>query len=701
MSIERNFNETFVARLAAREKQIQQHYRPIISVHKWFARRPGTLFRALLLAEFAEGRVDRGFADGHELTGVCLDPFMGGGSPLFEGVRLGLGAIGYDTNPMSRWLVEREIEDLNPDELAQAGERVTADVEGEIAHLQRTACLDCGADADVRYFLWVRHHRCACGVEHPLLADTLVVSTGLGRHPRELHVCPACLSISESDPGKQPTRCRACREPFADHLVPPGELRLCSCGEPYRIPPHGTAEVPCQRLAVIEYRCACRGKRDGERRYKQPDARDHALVAESERLVAERKSPFWPDELIPPGEETKRLLRWGYLRWRDLFNGRQLHGLGLLAGRIGEEPEGPVKRALQTCFSDFLRYQTMLCRYDRQALKPTDVFAVHGFPVPRVMCESALLGTRGAGSGGFRHALAKYERAKRWCRDPYETLFREGRRVRVRTQPECVVATVGDLGASLRDPRAAYLRRASLAEGDLPEASVDIVLTDPPYYANVQYAELMDFSYAWLRRLAPDTPFFDMPRTKSDEDAVGSLRSGEVSLVEFGRRLSGVFSAAARALKPGGAFALTYHHNDLAAYSPLVLGCLDAGLLPTAVFGCPSEMRVSTHIRSRHAATADTVFVLRRPPLPPGLKKDFSELNVQRAVDGRVAALRRAGLNPTAADRACFHHSMLAVRAMSNLAEDWDRELDVTERQARVDEALGIGYDRGWVSVAP
>ena len=54
MSIEAKFNIPLVADLALREKQIQQIYRPIIAVHKWFARRPGTLFRALTLAEFGE-----------------------------------------------------------------------------------------------------------------------------------------------------------------------------------------------------------------------------------------------------------------------------------------------------------------------------------------------------------------------------------------------------------------------------------------------------------------------------------------------------------------------------------------------------------------------------------------------------------------------------------------------------------------------
>ena len=55
MPIENNFDVPFIAALALREKQIQQNYRPIMAVHKWFARRPGTLFRALILSEFLEG----------------------------------------------------------------------------------------------------------------------------------------------------------------------------------------------------------------------------------------------------------------------------------------------------------------------------------------------------------------------------------------------------------------------------------------------------------------------------------------------------------------------------------------------------------------------------------------------------------------------------------------------------------------------
>ena len=83
LNLEDQFDPAFVARLALREKQIQQSYRPIIGVHKWFARRPGTVFRSLLLAEFDRSEpLARSYWQPHQLSGIIADPFMGGGTPL-------------------------------------------------------------------------------------------------------------------------------------------------------------------------------------------------------------------------------------------------------------------------------------------------------------------------------------------------------------------------------------------------------------------------------------------------------------------------------------------------------------------------------------------------------------------------------------------------------------------------------------------
>jgi len=100
--IERRFDIQFVARMALREKQIQQNYRPVIAVHKWFARRPGTLFRSLLLAEFAAGELATEYFRAHQFPERRIaDPFMGGGTPLVEANRIGCATIGTDINPMA------------------------------------------------------------------------------------------------------------------------------------------------------------------------------------------------------------------------------------------------------------------------------------------------------------------------------------------------------------------------------------------------------------------------------------------------------------------------------------------------------------------------------------------------------------------------------------------------------------------------
>jgi hypothetical protein len=112
--IERHFNIPFVAGLALREKQIQQNYRPVIAVHKWFARRPGTLFRALILSEFSGRPVIETFYQSHHMPELrVFDPFMGGGTTMMEANRIGCSVIGADVNPMAWWIVRQELLDLD------------------------------------------------------------------------------------------------------------------------------------------------------------------------------------------------------------------------------------------------------------------------------------------------------------------------------------------------------------------------------------------------------------------------------------------------------------------------------------------------------------------------------------------------------------------------------------------------------------
>src|SRR5438445_1375310 len=143
--IEKNFDIPFIAALAMREKQIQQNYRPVIAVHKWFARRPGALFRGLILAEFGGRSVSESYYKAACFAGKRVaDPFMGGGIPLLEANRTGCDVVGYDINPMAHWIVREEIAHINLRAYREAAQGLRRALEERIGHLYRTRCASCG-----------------------------------------------------------------------------------------------------------------------------------------------------------------------------------------------------------------------------------------------------------------------------------------------------------------------------------------------------------------------------------------------------------------------------------------------------------------------------------------------------------------------------------------------------------------------------
>lgn len=141
MTIETKFDIPLIAGLALREKQIQQNYRPIIAVHKWFARRPGTLFRALTLAEFGDSPLADIYFTANDFPGrKVADPFMGGGTPLIEANRVGCDVTGFDINPMATWIVREEIEHLDVHAYQAEASRLLGKLRAEIGDLYLTDC---------------------------------------------------------------------------------------------------------------------------------------------------------------------------------------------------------------------------------------------------------------------------------------------------------------------------------------------------------------------------------------------------------------------------------------------------------------------------------------------------------------------------------------------------------------------------------
>ena len=684
MSIERRFEVSLIAGMALREKQIQQNYRPIIGVHKWFARRPGTLFRGLLLAEFGQGDLEDQFFRANDFSGLRIaDPFMGGGTPLIEANRVGCDVDGFDINPMSAWIVREEIEHIDLAAYEQAARVLIDALRAEIDRHYRTSCPRYGdPDVPVKSFLWVKVLDCeACGASIDLFPGYLLAENR--RHPKNVLVCPACGDLNEVEDRKRPGSCVSCASAL-QRAGPAGRGRCkCPhCGHDNAYP--GDAGRPLEhRLFAIEYHNPHRKARHKGRFFKKPDAEDLARADEAARRWEQLSPRFVPGESIPSGDETDRLHRWGYARYREMFNPRQLLGLELSCRLIAETEDPRIRHALATNLSDLLRYQNMLCRYDTMALKALDIFSVHGFPVGLVQCESNFTGiVNGAGtnvgSGGWSNIVDKYIKAKRYCESPYEVRRIGSRNVRVPIAGE----RIGEMRGERK--RRIAIRCKSATESDLAPHSLDAVFTDPPYFGNVQYGELMDFCYVWLRRLlGNEAEGFDRPSTRSAQELTGNVTQDR-GLENFTEGLATVWSRMARALKQGAPLAFTYHHNKLDTYCAVGVAILDAGLVCSASLPCPAEMGGSIHIHGTSSSIIDTVFVCRSSGTTPESWLFDTPERLVEIVGEDLAQLASTGRTPTYGDTRCIVLGHLTRMAVWVLRDGWDGSRPTAEKIAAV-----------------
>lgn len=674
--IERDFEIPFVAGIALREKQIQQNYRPIVAVHKWFARRPGTLFRALLLAEFGNEPVSKRFFHDNAFPDVSiLDPFMGGGTTMLEANRLGCSVTGADINPMAWWIVKQEIGTLDLAAYRCATERLRADLATVLDQYYVTKCLCCGNLATVKYFLWVKTVSCSgCKVDVDLFPNYLLSEDV--RHTANVIVCGHCGNLYDTPDRKRPAPCPNCGRPHTkDFVAHHNTVRCRACGANNRYP-RSESGPPQHRMFAIEYFCdRCSATHKG-RFFKAPDKDDHARYQEAhERLKASRPR-FIPDAEIPHGDETARLHRWGYRRYREMFNSRQLLGLEVSCRRISKEKDIRIVDALATNLSDLLRYQNMLCRYDAMALKSLDIFSVHGFPVGLVQCESNLLGVSSSskigpiGSGGWLNIIEKFAKAKEYCEHPFE-IRQTGK---MKQQVPIPKEWIGDsaTGNGRSSVRNVTLLCADAASADFGERRFDAVFTDPPYFRNVQYAELMDFCYVWLKRLVGDRhPEFGEASTRHPNELTGNESMGR-NLAHFTEGLSAVFRKMAAALKPGSPLAFTYHHNQLDAYLPVAVAILDAALVCSGSIPCPAEMGASIHINGTGSSIMDTVFICRSTGLYPRRWLASNPKELAAVIQADLDLLGRGNVEATKGDIKCIATGHLIRLAIWNLRNQWE-----------------------------
>ncbi|MEA3344889.1 MAG: DNA methyltransferase [Chloroflexota bacterium] len=670
--IERTFPISEVNRIAEREAHAKRYYRPVYTMHKWWARRLGSVFRTIALYALtdeetlkqAEAEVgadlltfekseeeriwDLYLTDAQVGQGkVVLDPMMGGGTSVVEALRLGANVIGCDLNPVAWFVVKKEIEPVDLDELDAAFEHLKETVAPEILKYYKTTCPVCGREADTMYYFWVKELACTnCGQSVPLFKDYRVASSRSVRvehHPHvlcpkcgtdfapteeELHcpkcgwefdesgfyhlLCPLCGGMFEAKDYREEHRCPHCGHIFkATEGNASGQYYTCprpDCRQKYKVV-DAIAQLgkPQERLYGVEYYCPhCDLKG-----YKAADEDDRALYRAAERELAEIGDTLpLPDQEIPDGKETMpRLPNWGYHNFRDMFNARQLLCLGRLLQAIMEIEDWDVKELLLIALSEALETNCMLCRYNFWTNAVEVIFGRHAFYPKSTPCENNLWGTA-YGRGNFTNRFDMLREGVQFAQKPFEK-YLEGHQLRQRSGLRALGGKLVSTFEQLRAKGNALLLCRSSDFLPLPDNCVDLVLTDPPYYDNVMYSELSDFFYVWLRLALKDRyPHFRAELTPKAEEVVKNSAQGKEE-ADFLRMLTDIFRECHRVLKRDGLMAFTYHHKQDEAWSAVLKSLLDAEFYVTAAWPIHSEMSSSTHIYDKQNISYDTIIVAR------------------------------------------------------------------------------------------
>ncbi len=159
-------------------------------------------------------------------------------------------------------------------------------------------------------------------------------------------------------------------------------------------------------------------------------------------------------------------------------------------------------------------------------------------------------------------------------------------------------------------------------------------------------------------------------------------------IIHFTEGLSRVFVTFTHALRPGGPFAFTYHHNEIEAYLPIAVALLDAGLVCTTTLPCPAEMGASIHINGTKSSVMDTIFVCRTTGKIQASHFDINQETLERMLRADLDSLQVAGLTPTAGDARCLLFGHLVRLAVWQLRSTWRDSAPVEDRLAQVRTAL-------------
>jgi len=307
---------------------------------------------------------------------------------------------------------------------------------------------------------------------------------------------------------------------------------------------------------------------------------------------------FWPTSRVQVGAEIgpHDVNDHGYTHWWKMFNQRQLLVHASLLRAILHSNDTAAAEFVLGAFQQYLRNQCLFTIWNIGADKLEPMFANSNFHPKSTMVENCVFAD--LGRGNWQSQYGNMLNALDWASDPHETVHNGS------LGSEHPHLTEHLTGSSERvlchDPLTYNESLACLSSSErltcgtsteletLPDGSHDLVITDPPFGGILQYAELADFFYVWLRLALKNRypEYFEAEYTPKTMEAVANAARHPGIEEDTGRKHADIFyqrlltecwREALRILKPGGLLAFTFHHNEDQAWVSVLESLFEAG----------------------------------------------------------------------------------------------------------------------------
>ena len=603
---------------------------------------------------------------------TVLDPTAGGGSIPFETIRMGFPSAANDLNPVAALILKATVEwpqayaDTIATEFETIAKQWRKEVEARLGKwFEQRGLPD---QVDVTY-LWARTVTCPyCDGLVPLSPNWRLAPDGIGVKlkprtgvgpgtPGRICLFEIVRTAREQSPGTVARGDGTCPYSDCERVIDGEDIKAqAQAGE---MGEQLYAVVYKQRVPGKVLKSGKRGRDRWVRRYRAPRP-DDENSADIEAKLGE-KLPEWEAEDIVPGERfpeisnDNRPIQYGMPLWRDQFSPRQLlcHGMSVEVFREMLETdrgEGRLNKARRAAYGylalalDKLRdYNSRMTRWHTNRQVMVNTFDRHDFAFKWSYAEMAPLIV------GLGYDWAIRQTAK--CIDELVTL------VRPEASGENEDLFSENSTTEYTPPPISITCKPGDSLDHIADASIDAVVMDPPYGANVMYAELSDFFYVWLKRTAGRVfpELFRRNLTDKENEAVANAAKfhgtkGAAALAErdYQERMASIFAECRRVLKPGGIMTVMFTHKETSAWDALTKGLMEARFIISASWPVNTEAEGSLHIKDKAAANS-TIFLVCRPR-GDGRTDEESvywedvEPQVARAVRSRVEEFQEAGI---------------------------------------------------------